>query len=683
VVVDQLAAEFCDRPELRKPILALLDDAPLFDPVLWEVLQRAARYYHAPLGEVLATALPVGLRRTEAMNLGHEHLYALSPAGREQPASRLRGSVQRQLWARLLAGPARASDLAELGSRWRQTIEPWIASGWVDAMALSPFAPPPILATAPPLKPAQQAAIDTVAAKLGDFAAFVLDGVTGSGKTEVYLHLLSLVLARGGQGLLLVPEIGLTPQLISRVRERLPGRVAVLHSELSEGERVRAYTAAARGEVDVLIGTRSAVFTPLPRLGIVLVDEEHDASYKQQDGIRYHGRDLALLRAQRAGVPVVLGSATPSLESLRNVELGRYQLLRMAERIGSAGAARWRVVDLRGQRWADGLAGPTIECIREHLAQGNQVLVFKNRRGFAPALLCHDCGWFAQCPDCDIALTLHRHSAILRCHHCGFETPPPPACPTCASLALTPQGAGTERLEVALHQAFPDLPLVRLDRDTTGRKSSFAAAVTDLLRGEPTIIVGTQMLAKGHHLPGVTLAVIVGVDEGLMSPDFRASERLAQLIVQVAGRAGRAERPGLVVLQTHQPEHPLLQILLRAGYASYAQQALVERQSSGLPPVGHAAVLRAEHPEAAKAEQFLQALLGADDAHPRSDVDVAGPLPAPQPRRQARWRFQLVLISLERAALHAQLARYVDAAYQQPRDHRLRWSVDVDPLDFG
>lgn len=683
VVAEVLEVAAVDAPAALKTVRAVLDQSPLFDPVLWDVLRRSARYYHAPLGVVCATALPVGLRRAEAMNLGAEYCYVLTAAGQPLASARFRGKVQRQLWERLQQGPATRSDLEGAGARWRMWIEQWTQEGWVDAITLSPFAPPPILAPPPLLSAPQQEAIAAVSAALGGFAAFVLDGVTGSGKTEVYLHLLAEVLARGQQGLLLVPEIGLTPQLIARVRERLPGRVAALHSELSEGERVRAFEAAARGEVDVVVGTRSAVWTPLPHLGLILVDEEHDASYKQQDGIRYHGRDIALLRAQCAGVPVVLGSATPSLESLRNVDLGRYGYLRMADRVGAAKPPQWQVVDLRGQRWLDGLAAPTLEAIGVHLAKGAQVLVFKNRRGYSPSLLCHDCGWHAECPHCDIALTLHRRESALRCHQCGHEQAVPVACPSCSSLALTPQGAGTERLEVALARAFPSYPLVRLDRDTTTRKSSFADAVTELLRGEPTIIVGTQMLAKGHHLPAVTLAVIVGVDEGLMSPDFRASERLAQLIVQVAGRAGRAERPGVVLLQTHEPTHPLLQTLLRQGYGAYAREALVARAATALPPVTHAAVLRAEHAEIGPPERFLAEVQQQLAAHGHAGVDVAGPLPAPQPRRQGRWRFQLILTAAERARLHAALARAMDSAYALGRDHRLRWHLDVDPLDFG
>ena len=664
-----------------KPVLEVLDPAPLPDPALWALFPRVARYYLAPLGETLATALPVGLRRIEPMVLPERLLYAMSATG--AVAATPRGAARQRLWARLREGPASEAELAAVHARWRPVVSEWKVAGWVDAIAQSPYAPPPILAPGPELSPAQSDVLESLRAHGEGFGVFVLDGVTGSGKTEVYLRLIAEVLARGRQALLLVPEIGLTPQLVARVRERLPGRVAALHSELSEGERVEAYAAAARGEVDVVVGTRSAVWTPLPRLGLVLVDEEHDGSYKQQDGIRYHARDVALMRAQSVGVPAVIGSATPSLESLRNVALGRYRRLELPARVGAAKPPRWRVVDLRQQRLRDGLAAPTLAAIREHLGAGGQVLVFKNRRGYAPTLLCHDCGWHAECPDCDIALTFHHNAAWLRCHQCGFQRRPPDSCPSCSSLALVPQGAGTERLEAALAEAFPGTPLVRLDRDTTARKSSFAAAIDELLRGEPTIIVGTQMLAKGHHLPAVTLAVIVGVDEGLMSADFRASERLAQLIVQVAGRAGRAERAGEVLLQTHLPDHPLLATLLRHGYGEYARLALAERADSGLPPVGHAALLRAEHMDAGKADRFLVDVLAACPAPLRNAVEISGPLPAPQPRRQARWRFQLVAMASERAPLHAFLAAAVDAAYAHARDRALRWSVDVDPLDFS
>jgi primosomal protein N' (replication factor Y) len=670
-----------DAPAALKPVIELLDERPLFDAACLDVLRRVARYYHAGLGEVAATALPAGLRRADTPLTPQARLHILTTAGRALDSGQWRGPAQRALHARLLGGGLADTELVDAPARWRSLLREWRSQGWVDSIALAPWSPPPLRAAGPALSVAQQAAVTAVQGALGGFARFLIDGVTGSGKTEVYLHALEATLARGGQGLLLVPEIGLTPQLLARVRERLPGRVAALHSELSEGERAQVWRAAAGGEIDVLVGTRSAVFVPLPRLGLVVVDEEHDASYKQQDGIRYHARDVAILRAQAAAAPIVLGSATPSLDTLQRVASGQFLSLALPERAGGASRPRWQLVDLRGQRPPDGLATATVDRIRDHLQQGAQVLVFRNRRGYAPALVCNDCGWHAGCPDCDVALTLHRRSRSLRCHQCGHVEAVPPACPACGSLALEAQGVGTERLEEALARHFPGHELVRLDRDTTSRKQSFERAITRLLEGRPALVVGTQMLAKGHHLPAVTLVVVVGVDEGLMSADFRAGERLAQLLEQVAGRSGRAGRSGEVLIQTRQPEHPLLQTLLREGYGAWARGALAERALTELPPCRHAAVIAAEHLEGEAAEAFLEHLRAAIDDVP--EVDVAGPLPALQARRQGRWRFRLILLSAQRAALHALLDRAIAAAATLPRDHKLRWHVDVDPLDFS
>jgi primosomal protein N' (replication factor Y) len=670
-----------DAPAALKPVLAVLDDPPLFDAACLQVLRRVARYYHVGLGEVAATALPAGLRRVDTPLSPPARLHVLTPAGRALGSGHWRGRAQAALYARLLEGGLRDSELVDAPARWRSLLREWRSQGWVEAITLAPWSPPPVRAPAPPLSAAQQAAVTAVQDALGGFTRFLLDGVTGSGKTEVYLHALQATLARGGQGLLLVPEIGLTPQLLARVRERLPGRVAALHSELSEGERAQIWRAAASGEIDVLVGTRSAVFVPLPRLGLVVVDEEHDTSYKQQDGIRYHAREVAILRAQAAQAPIVLGSATPSLDTLQRVASGQFRSLALPERAGGASRPRWQLVDLRGQRTPDGLAAATVERIRSHLDQGAQVLVFRNRRGYAPALVCTDCGWHAGCPDCDVALTLHRRERRLRCHQCGYAAAIPAACPACGSLALTAQGVGTERLEEALARHFPGCELVRLDRDTTRRKQSFERAMHALREGRPALVVGTQMLAKGHHLPAVTLVVVVGVDEGLMSADFRAGERLAQLLEQVAGRSGRAERCGEVLIQTRQPDHPLLQTLLREGYGAWARGALVERALTELPPCRHAAVIAAEHPEAAAAEAFLVRLRATIDG--AAAVDVAGPLPALQARRQGRWRFRLILLSAQRAALHALLDRAIAAAATLPRERRLHWYLDVDPLDFS
>ncbi|HEY6941063.1 primosomal protein N', partial [Dokdonella sp.] len=513
------------------------------------------------------------------------------------------------------------------------------------------------------------------------FAPFVLDGVTGSGKTEVYLEIIRDCLARGRQALVLVPEIALTPQALRRFRERLGVEVAALHSGLGDAERARAWLAAARGEAPLVLGTRSAVLVPLARPGVIVVDEEHDASYKQQEGFRYHARDLAVVRAKALGVPIVLGSATPSLESLANVDARRYRLLRLDRRAGRAEPPALQVVDLRRQRLQHGLAAPALAAIAACLARDEQVLVFRNRRGYAPVLLCHDCGWSARCPDCERALTLHKREHRLRCHHCGHEERVPDACPSCTGLALHAIGEGTERLEDALGAHFPGVQIVRVDRDTTRGRRLRDALFDSLPDAGARILVGTQMLAKGHDLPHLTLVVVVGVDEGLYSVDFRAGERLGQLVVQVAGRAGRADRPGTVILQTHDPAHPLLGVLLNGGYRALAARLLDERRSAGLPPFVQFALLRAEAPQQDVLDRFLRAAAAGATPMP-AGVSLHGPLAAPMPRRAGAWRAQILVEAGERAALQAFLPGWLDAVRALPDERRVRWSIDVDPVDL-
>ncbi|WP_297831469.1 primosomal protein N', partial [Thermomonas sp.] len=531
--------------------------------------------------------------------------------------------------------------------------------------------------------PEQQAAIDAIRAARG-FAPFLLDGVTGSGKTEVYLQAIADCLARGRQALVLVPEIGLTPQALARFRARLGVPVHALHSGLNDGERAATWMAASRGQARVVVGTRSAAFVPLPEPGLIVIDEEHDGSYKQFDGIRYQARDFAIVRARALGIPVVLGSATPSLESLHNARSGRYAHLRLRQRAGQARPPAVRVLDVRKRKLHAGLSEESLTAIRAALTAGGQVLVFRNRRGYAPVLLCHDCGWSAHCPRCGTperptAMTVHGHGRRLQCHHCGARKPAPPACPDCAGLALQPQGNGTERIEEELRARFDDVPVLRIDRGSTGHRDALQQHL-DALGNHPGILIGTQMLAKGHDLPNLTLVVVVGIDEGLFSADFRSGEKLAQLLVQVAGRAGRADRPGTVLLQTHHPEHLLLTTLVQRGYHGFAEDELALREAAGFPPFAHLALLRAEDRHADPPLRFLQqAKAGLE---PAQDVEIHGPLPAPMPRRAGYVRSQLLLSSPRRAALHAALAALMPALYALPEARRLRWSLDVDPQDL-
>ena len=534
---------------------------------------------------------------------------------------------------------------------------------------------------APQLNGEQQQAVAAVSASLGGYQPYLLDGVTGSGKTEVYLALIEQVLAQGKQALLLVPEIGLAPQTVRRLRERLGVLVEVLHSNLSEGDRARAWLRARAGTARVILGTRSAIFTPLPQAGLIIVDEEHDSAYKQQDGFRYHARDLAVVRARALGVPVLLGSGTPSLESLANAEAGRYRTLHLRARPGAVRAPQIQIIDMRGQRLDHGMSPALLAAVADTVARGEQALVFRNRRGYAPVLLCRACGWHADCPRCDRPLTLHAGRRQLICHHCDYHQRLPQACPACGAGELKPQGQGTERLEEALVAQFPNVPVLRVDRETTRRRDAFEQLLATLTDDQPAILVGTQMLAKGHDLPNLTLVAIVGVDEGLHSIDFRASERLAQLVVQVAGRAGRARKPGRVVLQTHQPEHPLLRSLLAQGYAAAARDLLAERRLIQLPPYSHQVLLRAE---AIKHEDVDAFLAAAHAALPRNDsLQIAGPMPAPMPLRAGRHRAQLLLEAASRRTLHGMLRSWQLALAALPLARKVRWSLDVDPIDLN
>ena len=664
--------------ELRQAI-ELLDEAPLLAGELLASLRWLAGYLHAPLGEVLATALPAALRRGEPLPDTTAFGWQLGEAGRTAlPA--MRGGKPKAL-AELLETPRGEDWLDAASPGWRTPLRSLRERGLVERIALGHFDAAATPQPGPALHPEQRIAADAIVAADG-FAPFLLDGVTGSGKTEVYLQAIGDCLARGRQALVLVPEIALTPQALKRFRERLGVEVAALHSGLAEGERARAWLAAARGEAQVILGTRSALFVPLPRPGVIVVDEEHDASYKQQEGFRYHARDLAVLRAQALGVPVVLGSATPSLESLANVEAGRYAVAHLRHRAGLAQPPSLRVIDLRRQRLQHGLASPTLDAIADCLARGEQALVFKNRRGYAPVLLCHDCGWSAQCPHCERALTLHRRESRLRCHHCGYERALPAACPDCGGLGLNPLGQGTERLEEALSERFPDTPIVRVDRDTTRGRRARDALFDRLPDAGARILIGTQMLAKGHDLPHLTLVVVVGVDEGLHSVDFRAAERLGQLVVQVAGRAGRAgraERPGAMILQTHDPSHPLLAVLLDGGYRALAAQLLKDRRAASLPPFAHFALLRAEAKEQAALDAFLREAMARIDAR---DLVAHGPLAAPMPRRAGAYRGQILLEASTRGELQTFLPRWLDALRAIPGVRALRWSIDVDPVDL-
>src|SRR5271167_1737754 len=668
-----------------KTALEFLDERPIFDPVTFDLLRWAAAYYHHPIGEVLAAALPVNLRSGQPA-ASTERSWSLTERGREElELTRSRSPKQRALLRWL--GTRSGATTAQIREFFKPAQLKALANrGWVAASSLAPgaaesgFAPLGLQHSDVTLTSAQGSSVEAILATLSTFAVHLLYGVTGSGKTEVYLRVIAAAIAAGGQALVLVPEIALTPQLLDRFRRRFSAGVAAVHSGLRDIERRDAWRRAYSGEARIIIGTRSAVFTPLPRLALIVVDEEHDASYKQQEGFHYSARDLAVMRAHRAATPIILGSATPSLETLENAAGGRYAKHVLPLRPGRARAPRMSVVDLRRHPVDQGLSTPAISAIGAHLHAGGQVIVFLNRRGYAPTLFCNSCGWVAPCAHCDARMTLHRRAQQLRCHHCGAHAPVPVICGNCGQ-ALLAVGQGTERVEETLTRLFPGAPLARLDRDTTAARGSIQTVLDRVHSGEARILVGTQMLTKGHHFPEVTLVVILDADQGLFASDFRATERLAQTIVQVAGRAGRAERAGEVMIQSQFPEHPLLNRLIAEGYESFAASALQERREAGWPPYSRLALLRAEAKDRVGLDSFLKAAHESGIRLNESAVKIWGPATALIARRADHFRAHLLIEAEARSTLQRFLGRWLPRVETLQGSPGLRWSIDVDPLE--
>lgn len=669
-----------------KPLLSVTDPMPLWSESLWHLLDWAARYYHHPLGEVLAHAAPVALRQGQPPSYQYTKQLKLTAAGMAVELTELsRAPQQQRLIAQLRREALAVSDLAQHDVR-PAAVKALKEKGLIEETLVAPAfsAWTPELAEEPhPLNPEQAVAVAAIHAGMQAEAqqTWLLEGVTGSGKTEVYLQVMQGVLQRGQQVLVMVPEIGLTPQTVQRFRARFQARVVVLHSGLSDQERLSAWLQARDGHAAIILGTRSAIFTPLANPGLLIIDEEHDASFKQQDGFRYNARDLAIKRAHTEGFNVILGSATPSLESLANAKAGRYHLLQLSQRAGSAQPVKNILVDLKQQRLQQGLSEQLIALMRKHLDAGNQVLLFLNRRGYASALICHECAWVSECQRCQANMTVHQQSHSLQCHHCGAQRRIPRQCGGCGSTQLITRGLGTEQLEETIQKLFPDAPALRIDRDSTRRKGQLEDYLKAVSRGEYKILLGTQMLAKGHHFPDVTLVALLDVDGALYSSDFRAAERLAQLYVQVAGRAGRAQKKGTVVLQTHLPEHPLIQELVNNGYQHFATSALNEREQAMLPPYAAMALLRAEAVDANAAEALLHAM--ANCLEQQTDVAVIGPMPAVLARRAGRHRFQLLLHACERGLLQRTLHTWLPTLESLPETRKARWSLDIDPQDFS
>lgn len=668
-----------------KPILDRLDDTPLLSDSDIELCQWLAKYYHHSIGEVLEHFLPTLLRQGASLDEANERVWKKL---NKTPFKKL-GTKQEALWQLFNQAPLWAhSQLTKQGFSGAQ-IQSLEKLGLVEEHYRLPIPSTPAERQAPlSLNSEQQQALIVLQQQLGRFQACLLEGVTGSGKTEVYLQLIESALQNNKQVLVLVPEIGLTPQTVKRFQTRFEVPIALLHSGLNDRERLQGWRLAKEGHARILIGTRSAVFTPLPDLGLIIIDEEHDGSFKQQDGLRYSARDFALVRASKAKVPVVLGSATPSLETLRNALDGKYIHLKLSQRAGNAKPPRLILQDILNQPLIAGFAESVIAAMHEHIQNNKQVLVFINRRGFAPLIACQDCGWQAECQHCDARLTVHQYPPRLHCHHCDWQQPIPNTCPQCHGHQLVDQGLGTEKIQEYLTTIFADIPIHRIDRDTVSGKKAFDQMYDKINIGGAGILVGTQMLAKGHHFPDVTMVVVLGTDSGLFSSDFRGLEHSAQLIYQVAGRAGREESPGEVWIQTMYAHHPALNLLLEQGYHGLGLNLLQERQSLQLPPFSYMALLRSESVDQHLAVQLLQQANGFVQHwlrhhfphEPSAPIRVLGPFPSIMERKAGKFRYQMQFFTERRPVLHAlmdSLINYLDKSTTR----KVRWHIDIDPID--
>ena len=686
IVVDLPASSDVAKEKL-KPIIDVLDTESLFNSTTWDWLAWSANYYRAALGDVLFQALPVKLRNGESAVKNDRTFWRITDLGKQalESGELKRAKKQIEALSLLLTQDLEKGNNEISSAIWsalkgkdyvEEIIVPTEQKSWQQALGDNPLVN---LDNRLTLNKQQALAFSQLLFQEG-FNVWLLEGVTGSGKTEIYLQYIEEVLKKGKQVLVLVPEIGLTPQTVRRFQARFNVEIDVLHSNLNDTQRLNVWERARTGQSAIVIGTRSALFTQFSDLGLIILDEEHDGSFKQQDGWRYHARDLGIVLAQKLNIPILLGSATPSLESVNNVQNGKYRHLVLSKRAGNATALRQFVIDLKHQRIQNGLSEPLLQRMQEHLEKGNQVLLFLNRRGFAPVLLCHECGWIDECHHCEKPYTYHQHQRVLRCHHCGAQKTVPMQCGHCGSTHLVTTGLGTEQLEETLKARFPQYNIARIDRDSTARKGKLEGYLEDIQQGKSQILIGTQMLAKGHHFPNVTLVALVNVDNALFSLDFRAEERLAQLYVQVAGRSGRAEKQGEVVLQTHYPDHPLLTTLLEKGYQAFAEETLKLRHNMGLPPFSFQALFKAQCRHSEEAENALSQLASFFYEQKIEGLQVLGPIPAPFSKKAGQYRWQLLLQHASRKQLQTALSRY---SPELIKSSQVRLILDVDPLDLS
>ncbi|NKB33397.1 MAG: primosomal protein N' [Pseudomonadales bacterium] len=674
-----------------KPIHAVLDSEPLYSPKFFNLLQWCAQYYHHPLGEVLSTASPGKLRTARSVYQQETYFHLKADTQLSDSEQLSRAPKQKELFTYLCNnGAVNRTEILDKGftSALLKSLvdKQLIESEEREAARAEQFTPlEKTNSKSLDLNPEQQIALNTIKESGNDYNCFLIDGVTGSGKTEVYMQAMQDHLSAGRQCLVLVPEIGLTPQTVSRFRSRFSCPIASMHSGMSDNERLDAWIQARDGAAGIVIGTRSAIFTPLPNLGIIIIDEEHDGSFKQQDGFRYSARDVAVKRGREENVPVILGSATPSLESLQNANLKKFQYLSLSKRAGDASESAMTVIDTSQEILDTGFSEQLLFKIEQHLNARNQVLVFINRRGFAPILNCAQCGWLAECENCVAQMTVHARPPSMRCHHCGTSQHLPSVCPDCNGDALSTVGVGTQKLEKFLNRRFASIPVIRIDRDSTRNKHNLAAMLDQIHTGEPCILLGTQMLAKGHHFPFITLVAIVDADSGLFSPDFRGQEFMAQTVVQVSGRAGRAERSGEVVIQSRHSTHKTLTQLGQESYSVLAKILMEERKIAAMPPFYQLALIKAEGPQLKTTLEFLKRINTFSNdliQHSNSSVLAIGPVPTPMEKKAGRFRSHLLFKAKTKSSMQRFLAQLVYQIDQLKPVKGLRWSLDVDPLDM-
>ena len=685
VIVDKLTDEKpLDLGFKLKAITELLDDNAILDTKVLSLLTWSAQYYQFPIGEVMHAALPSFLRQGKPYNL-LARMWKLIDDHAEDKLKR--SEKQQDAYKILKLHPTGTSEnilnLAGIETATLKALEKKQITQCI--LEAQDFKPQAMTLAQMPLTPndEQKRAIQNILKVRHSYHAFLLDGLTGSGKTEVYLQVMQEVLKQGKQVLVLVPEIGLTPQTVSRFQSRFHCHIALLHSGLNDSKRLQAWQSAQTGKASIVIGTRSAIYTPLPHLGLIVLDEEHDLSFKQQEGFRYHARDVALYRAHLENCPIILGSATPSIDSYALVEQGKMTRLELDQRAGVAVMPKMHVIDLKVAQKQNGISQQLIHEVQKRLDKKEQVLIFLNRRGYAPVLICESCGWQAKCPHCDANFTVHRQPyQHLHCHHCGTIHRMPEHCPQCQHSELKPIGLGTAKVEENLQELFPNFDVIRVDRDSTSRVGSWQKIYNKIQKSEPIILLGTQMLAKGHHFPYVTLVAILDIDSGLLSVDFRATERTAQLIIQVAGRAGRGEKKGEVYLQTLRPDHPLLNTLLESGYRSFAKQTLKERKAAWMPPYRYAALLRCESKDQELNQNFLQEHAQALRQASENSIDIWGPIPAPMERKAGRYQAHMVLLSKDRARMHFYIRQWWQNVWHN-KPHGMKLSLDIDPQELS